>query len=106
MGMSRKGGAIMGIKYDKLVRDKIPEIIEQSGKKAIIKQLDDKSYSIKLNEKLREEMQEYYDSGRIEELADIVEVIYAILDFNKVSVSQFEKIRQNKRNKGAFKSIT
>lgn len=94
----------MIIKYDKLVRDKIPKIIEQSGKKAVVKRLDDKNYLIKLNEKLGEEIKEYLASGEIEELADLVEVIYAILDFNGVSLDEFEKIRQNKVNeRGAFK---
>lgn len=94
----------MIIKYDKLVRDKIPKIIEQSGKKAVVKRLDDKNYLSKLNEKLGEEIKEYLASGEIEELADLVEVIYAILDFNGVSLDEFEKIRQNKVNeRGAFK---
>lgn len=92
------------IKYHKLVRDKIPEIIEKSGKKAIIEKLDDKGYIDLLNKKLGEELREYLKSGRVEELADIVEVIYAILDFKKMSVSEFEEIRLDKVNKrGAFK---
>lgn len=81
------------IKYHKLVRDKIPEIIEKSGKKAIIEKLDDKGYIDLLNKKLIEELREFLKSGRVEELADIVEVIYAILDFKKMSVSEFEEIR-------------
>jgi predicted house-cleaning noncanonical NTP pyrophosphatase (MazG superfamily) len=61
-------------KYNKLIRDKIPQIIEQSGKKAIVKQLDSTQYIAQLNSKLGEELDEYLESGNVEELADLVEV--------------------------------
>ena len=52
-----------------------------------------------------EELQEYLESQSIEELADLVEVVYAILDHRKVSLEEFELIRGLKVNeKGAFKS--
>lgn len=91
-------------KYNKLVRDKIPEIIENSGRKAITEKVSDEVYYKLLNDKLDEERLEYLESLRIEELADLVEVIYAILEYKKVSIEEFEKMRIAKAAKrGAFK---
>lgn len=92
------------IQYNKLIRDKIPQIIESSGKKAIVERLNDEKYIDNLNSKLGEELQEYLESNNIEELADLVEVIYAILDYKSVTLEQFDKIRIDKVDKrGAFK---
>jgi len=90
--------------YNKLIRDKIPQIIEQSGKQAIIQEVSGKEYLELLNAKLGEELQEYLDSQSIEELADLVEVVYAILDDKNVSLQEFELIRKQKViERGAFK---
>ena len=91
--------------YNKLVRDKIPEIIKNNGAKSIsTKILDDEEYLNALHTKLQEELNEYLASGEIEELADLEEVLRAILDAKQTSYSDFEQIRQNKVNKrGAFK---
>lgn len=64
--------------YNKLVRDRIPEIIEASGARCEIRILTDAEYLLALNAKLDEELAEYHKSGDIEELADLMEVIYAI----------------------------
>lgn len=91
------------IKYNKLIRDNIPEIIENSGKKAVVEKLTDEEYIEALNSKLGEELKEYIENGKVEELADIVEVIYAILDYKRISIDEFHRIRQNKNNnRGAF----
>ena len=90
--------------YNKLIRDKIPQIIEQSGKQAIIEEVSGKIYLELLNAKLGEELQEYLDSQSIEELADLVEVVYAILDDKNISLQEFEVIRTKKViERGAFK---
>lgn len=68
------------MKYDKLVRDKIPEIIEKDGKRAVTRILNDDEFKIYLEKKLDEEVAEFHESKSIEELADILEVIYAISD--------------------------
>ena len=91
--------------YKKLVRDKIPQIIERNEKRScIVRVLDDEEYLEELNKKIQEELAEYLDSGKIEELADLEEVLRAILDYKGVSYEEFERIRQEKVNKrGAFK---
>jgi len=64
--------------YNKLVRDRIPEIIEASGARCETRILTDEEYLKALDAKLDEELAEYHESGDIEELADLLEVIYAI----------------------------
>ncbi len=93
------------MKYNKLVRDKIPEIIKiNDGKDCRIRILEDKEYLKQLNSKIKEETKEYLESGEIEELADIEEVIRAILNYKKVSLKQFDEIRKQKVEKrGSFK---
>lgn len=92
-------------KYNKLIRDKIPEIIIESGKEPVVDVLDDESYLKFLDAKLGEELNEYLEDGNVEELADLVEVVYALLDVKGVSIEEFEKIRNSKVNKrGAFKN--
>jgi predicted house-cleaning noncanonical NTP pyrophosphatase (MazG superfamily) len=91
------------IKYNKLIRDRIPEIIEAQGKKTIVEVLDSEKYKKYLDVKLVEELKEYQESGSIEELADLVEVVYAILNYMGISLKEFEEIRRAKVNKrGAF----
>lgn len=89
--------------YNKLVRDKIPEIINSDNGVAITRTLHDVEYLNELNKKLQEEVKEYLEADNIEELADIVEVIYGILNLKNVSIEEFEIIRKNKVEKrGAF----
>ena len=90
--------------HNKLVRDKIPEIIEKENRRPITKILSKEEYISELNKKLQEEVKEYLEDNNVEELADIVEVIYGILDSKNVSIEDFESIRKNKIEKrGAFK---
>ena len=90
--------------FNKLVRDNIPQIIESKGEKAYIRTLCDEEYKEQLDVKLQEEIKEYLEDDNIEELADIVEVIYAILEYKNVKLEDFEKIRVDKvQKRGAFK---
>lgn len=89
--------------YNKLVRDKIPDIINNTGEIAITRNLSDEEYLTELNKKLQEEVKEYLENNDIEELADIVEVIYGILNSKNISIEEFETMRKNKVDKrGAF----
>ena len=91
--------------YSKLVRDKIPAIIvADNGKTCKTRIMEDDEYLESLNTKMQEELKEYLESGDVEELADLEEVLRAILDVKKVSYEEFEKIRNAKVEKrGAFK---
>ena len=90
--------------YNKLIRDKIPEIIQAEGRKCTVEVLSDEDYLFHLNKKLVEEVNEYAESNDVEELADLEEVLRAILDAKGVDYNSFEEIRLNKVNKrGAFK---
>lgn len=91
--------------YNKLVRDRIPEIMEKNGEKPITSILDDKEYFNQLLIKLKEEVNEFLESEEIEELADILEVIIAISEFKNTSYIDLELIRKDKSEKrGAFKN--
>ncbi|OMF10786.1 hypothetical protein BK127_26675 [Paenibacillus sp. FSL H7-0331] len=95
------------ITYNKLVRDKIPQIIETKGKKAKVRVLDELEYKKMLDAKLQEELDEYIaadEKDQVEELADLVELVYATLEHRGITVEQFEKIRIAKQEKrGRFK---
>lgn len=85
--------------YNKLVRDQIPEIIRSSGGTPVTRILNSAEALKCLREKLLEETQEFLMNENIEELADIYEVLLAILDERKVTFEEFEKIRHNKSQK-------
>lgn len=90
--------------HNKLVRDRIPEIIEKSGKRAVTEILSDEEYMELLNKKLMEEVQEYLESGTVEELADIGEVMHAIMDLKGISLEEFQRVRLEKlEERGGFK---
>ena len=89
--------------YNKLVRDNIPKIIEQDGNIPITRILDDEEYLKELDKKLLEEVNEYLNDQNIEELADIYEVLLAILKARKIELEELEKVRKEKvLKKGAF----
>lgn len=90
-------------KYNKLVRDKIPEIIKQQGDFPKVETLDDKEYFNALNQKLREEVAEYLENFNVDELADIAEVIHALVKYKGMTLHEFENIRLKKHNeRGGF----
>lgn len=91
--------------YNKLIRDNIPSIIESCGKKPFYKTLDEKEYMDELDKKLQEELNEYYESKEIEELADLEEVIHAIVIAKNIKMNEFGKMRERKaKEKGIFRN--
>ena len=89
--------------YNKLVRDKIEEIMISNGAKPVTRILSQEEYLNELNKKLLEEVNEYLESGEIEELADIKEVFLAILEAKQITNDNLEEIRLEKvRKRGAF----
>ena len=92
-----------GKKYNKLVRDRIPDIIMQSGKRPAYSFLSDEDYLAKLDEKLNEELAEYQENKSVEELADLLEVIRAVAAARGSSIEEVEAIRRDKAAKrGGF----
>ena len=91
------------ITYHKLVRDKIPEIIEKDGKQCVCSILSDEDYILSLDQKLDEELKEYQESKSMEELADLLEVIRAVALARGSSIEEVEQIRIHKAEKrGGF----
>ena len=89
--------------YHKLVRDRIPEIIEQSGKTCVCSVLSDEEYLEMLDEKLNEELAEYQESKSMEELADLLEVVRAVTTARGSSPEEVEEIRRMKADlRGGF----
>lgn len=90
---------------DKLVRDRIPEIISSSGRKPATHIAEDSEYWKRLKDKLVEEVKEFVEDGdEKEEIADIFEVLYAIMDFRNINMEEVEGIRKKKaEKKGGFK---
>lgn len=85
--------------YNKLVRDLIPEIIESSGKTCTVEILSDEDYLRMVDAKLDEELAEYHKDQNIEELADLLEVIYAATKARGYSIEQLETVRSEKAAK-------
>ena len=92
------------MKYDKLVRDRIPEIISQQGKVPLTYVAGSEEYFTRLTQKLEEEVKEFHHSNSPEELADVLEVVYALGDYLGVPKETLEEIRKKKcLERGGFK---
>ena len=89
--------------YNKLVRDKIPEIIRAAGEESKTRILDDDKYEMALVNKLDEEVTEFKESGSAEELVDILEVVLALGALRGYSAEQLDQLRLAKAaDRGAF----
>ncbi|MBB3114556.1 putative house-cleaning noncanonical NTP pyrophosphatase (MazG superfamily) [Paenibacillus phyllosphaerae] len=93
--------------YNKLVRDKIPQVIEATGKSCRTRILGQEEYLLALNTKLKEEAAEYHDASddasALEELADMLEVIRGLAAARGSSWEQLEAIRKRKADaRGGF----
>lgn len=93
--------------YNKLVRDRIPEIIEKSDKKCNVRLLNEDEYIIEINKKMHEELAEYEATkskeDALEELADLLELIHAATSYHGASFEELEKVRSEKAGKrGGF----
>lgn len=90
--------------YNKLVRDRIPQIIAADGKKFKTRILDDKEHLAELIKKLKEEAAEFEENPTIEELADIKEITIAIRETLGIHAGELEDVRRQKAaERGRFK---
>ncbi len=93
------------IYYNKAIRDKIPEIIQKGGHSCNVKTLSDEEFLIEIEKKLSEEVVEYQNDKKPEELADILEVIYRIAKLRGISKEELENIRIKKsQERGGFEA--
>ena len=94
-------------RYGKLIRDRIPEIMEDAGVTFEVRTLDAEEYTAALRAKLVEEAEEAAHADRRElakELADVMEVVQALALWEGVDLRDVEKIRrQRAAERGAFK---
>ena len=91
------------ITYNKLVRDKIPELIEADGKILAMEILSDESFVKMVDAKMDEELAEYHKDQNLEELADILELIYTATVARGFSIEELENVRRIKAEKnGTF----
>ena len=92
--------------YNKLVRDKIPDIIKSEGREAVCRELSDREFEEALNKKLFEEVQEVVETTgreRLEELADIYELIRTIAELHDSSMENVARLaNKKKKERGAF----
>lgn len=94
--------------YNKLVRDRIPEVITRNGKKFSTRILDSEEYIEELKKKSFEELEEYVkaqnDEEAIEELADILEILHALANVHGSTIREVDEIRKSKaEEKGGFR---
>lgn len=91
--------------HNKLVRDRIPEIIEQSGSTCITRILTQEEYLAALDAKLQEELHEYLVDKSMEELADLLEVLMAVAEAHGSSFAQVDALRREKaEQRGGFRA--
>ena len=89
--------------FYKLVRDRIPEIIEADGKTCVYETLSDEAYIRLLDQKLNEELAEYQESKSLEELADLLEVMQAVVRARGWTLDELEQVRADKAaERGGF----
>lgn len=91
------------MEYGKLVRDGIPAIIEAEGKRAVVRTLTKEEYLRALHAKLDEEVAEVHESGELEELADILEVVLALCEAQGDTREALERAYRQKHDaRGGF----
>ncbi|HFK1748818.1 TPA: phosphoribosyl-ATP pyrophosphohydrolase [Bacillus cereus] len=93
--------------YNKLVRDRIPEIIENNGRTFTTRILDEKEYIEEVSKKTKEELAEYLEAEskehKVEELADLLELVNALAQYEGVTLEAVEQVRKQKAEKrGGF----
>lgn len=90
--------------YNKLVRDKIPQVIESAGKKFDIRKADKEEHYKLLESKLGEEVNEFLEDKNLEELADVMEVLFGLAENMGYSEDDLIKKRLEKKDeRGGFK---
>ncbi len=91
------------MEYHKLVRDRIPDILKQKNQLATYHTATQEEYWQKLKEKLQEEVDEFTRDETPEELADILEVIDALIAYKTWSMTEIQDTKEKKKvDRGGF----
>jgi len=94
----------MKITYNKLTRDNIPQLIEESGRKQTSRILNDEEYEEALINKVIEEIDEYRITNKEEEIADIYEVLDCLIELKKYEPMHIDYLQLIKREaRGSYK---
>lgn len=89
--------------YNKAIRDKIPEIIRNSGNQCDVKKISDLEFLNAMEKKLHEELAEYEETKSVEELVDLLEVIYRIAELKGINQKEIASMRKQKNDeRGGF----
>lgn len=93
--------------YNKLVRDKIPQVIEKTNKQFSTRILSKEEYMVEVKKKMNEELEEYQEAATneeaVEELADLLELVHAAVKIHGATIEQLEEVRRAKAEKrGGF----
>lgn len=100
---NQRGNNMPTVKYDKIIRDNIPDIIHKAGKECTIKNVSENEKTRYLLKKAHEEIDELSESKKSEEMADVLEVLDAIIDSLHLDRDEIEKIKVTKKEKnGGF----
>lgn len=92
------------MEFNKLVRDRIPELIRENGQNPLTRILNDWEYSAALEQKLDEEVGEFHRDRNLEELADILEVVYALTeDLGYTGDDLLDCCRHKREQRGGFR---
>ena len=90
-------------KYNKLVRDNIPDIYLKEHSLPVTRTLNDEEYVEELNKKLLNEVNEYLNTNNVEQMVDILEVVRAIINNSDTTYEEIEEKRIKKaKKKGTF----
>lgn len=93
--------------YNKLVRDKIPQVIEKTNKQFSTRILSKEEYIVEVKKKMNEELEEYQEAATneeaVEELVDLLELVHAAVQIHGATIEQLEEVRRAKAEKrGGF----
>lgn len=89
--------------FDKLVRDRIPELIRENDERPVTRVASGPEYDRRLGDKLCEEAAEFREARTLEELADVLEVVDAICEREGISRAELESLQREKRDeRGGF----
>ncbi|MFN8453825.1 MAG: nucleoside triphosphate pyrophosphohydrolase [Anaerolineae bacterium] len=84
------------VKHNKLVRDNLPAVIVQQGGRPVVEQLDLADFKHELKKKLHEIAGEIYNEGRIDDLIEILEIVYTLAALAGVNETQLDELRNQK----------